>query len=208
MDVFYSSKGGSGCSTAAAATALLVAKYRPTLLVDLAGEQEQILGLSTAPMGVTDWLGACDPPPDSLARLELEVTDGLSLLPFGSLERTFPERVGLLGRLLRDDRRAVVVDVGTALTWSRPLSVLADRQILVTRACYLSATRARRLGAPDVVIVVKEAGRALTESDIRVGVGATESIEVPWKPAVARAVDAGLGITRFPSLLKRLGELV
>ena len=83
---FRGSKGGSGCSVVAAAAAVLNARRGPVLLVDAAGgDLSRILGVEPRGPGLTRWLSHPNPPPDSLARLEVPATDGVSLLPYRGL---------------------------------------------------------------------------------------------------------------------------
>lgn len=91
MLCFFTAKGGSGATVTAAALALLAARRRETLLVDLVGDLGLTLGLvepdpvpGAGGWGVAGWLHAPHPPPDALLRMEREVMPGLSLLPFGA----------------------------------------------------------------------------------------------------------------------------
>jgi hypothetical protein len=72
----------------------------------------------------------------------------------------------------------------------------------VTRACYLSIRRAVELGSrPHGVVVIVEPGRALHASDIAAVIGAPVVAEVPFDASIARAVDAGLLVSRCPARL-------
>ena len=77
--VCWSAKGGSGTSVIAAALALRSADFgRETLLVDLDGDQPDVLGVTSEGPGATDWLAAGDDVPvDALAGLEVPVTSHL-----------------------------------------------------------------------------------------------------------------------------------
>jgi hypothetical protein len=50
---------------------------------------------------------------------------------------------------------------------------------------------------------VREPGRALGAADVEAVLGVDVTAEVPWDPAVARAMDAGLLATRLPTVLVR-----
>lgn len=226
---FWSSKGGSGCSVMAAATAMLSARRQPVLLVDLAGgDQARILGVEPKGAGLVRWLGHTNPPPDSLARLEQAVADGLFLLPFcgPDPDRTdsvdshdggvdLDDRLSLLARLLAADERLVVVDlglpgrpaVGTSGSTCSPafpaLLDVAERSTLVTRLCYLALVRTMEQPVPDDVLVVVEPDRALRVADVEAAMRVPVAT-VRWDPAVARAVDAGLLVRRLPRALHRL----
>jgi len=73
---------------------------------------------------------------------------------------------------------------------------------LVLRPCYLALRRAARLATrPNGVVVMREAGRALTARDIQSVVGAPVVGEITVSDGVARSVDAGLLATRLPKQL-------
>ncbi len=226
---FWGSKGGSGCSVTAAAAAMLTARRDPVLLVDLAGgDQARILGVEPTGPGLVRWLRHPNPPPDSLARLELPVAGRLSLLPFrgsdngpnGSAgsdghETDLDERFNLLAHLLAADERLVVVDLGlpgpadAGRSGSshppafRTVLGVAERSTLVTRLCYLALVRAMEQPVPDDVIVVVEPDRALRAADVEAALRVPVAT-VRWDPSVARAVDSGLLIRRLPRALHRI----
>ena len=210
MLCFFSAKGGSGCSVAAAAAAIESARSVPTLLVDLAGDQPEILGVPVEGDGLAAWYAAEAPPPDALSRLEVEVSENLNLLPLGTRRAVAnPAQYRVLARLLSEDRRAVVVDVGCDSIPAVALLGAADRSVLVTRACYL-ALRAAGFGPnADEVLLVEEPGRALRKSDVAAALGLPVTVTVPWDPVVARAVDAGLiAAGRLPRPLRRVEALL
>lgn len=71
-----SPKGGVGTSVVAAALALRHAHAgHPTVLVDLAGDQPDLLGVSpSSSLGIGDWAaGGDDVPVEALTALEVEV---------------------------------------------------------------------------------------------------------------------------------------
>jgi len=202
------------------------------LLVDLRGDVPAVLGLPEGEgPGCLAWLAAGPAaPPDALARLEVEAADGLRVLPVGAAPAGAPgssaaaaspaspaspvadERAALLATLLAADPRPVVVDCGTldgASTGAGAAapSVLAGAatlSLLVIRPCYLALRRA--LAAPlrpSGVVVVAEPGRALGAADVEDALGVPVRAVVPWDPAVARSVDAGLLATRLPRPLAR-----
>jgi hypothetical protein len=209
----WSAKGGSGTTTVTAILALTA--RRPALLVDLDGEAHAALGLPTPTgPGVLDWL-ASGAPPEHLADLLVDVADGLALLPEPSAHRDTAEprhqhdadRWTELGTWLEgwSERRAgnVFVDAGTG----EPPPGLAEHcthSLLVTRGCYLSLTRAARLGTrPTGVVLVAEPGRALRAADVERSAGAPVVATVDVDPAVARALDSGLLASRIPRAVRR-----
>jgi len=205
----FSSKGGVGCSASAASLALLSARSAPTLLVDLRGDIDAILGLPTSTEGLSDWFSLDEPSPDVLHRLEVAVNPGLSLLPRGSCRSPArPERYRLLSRLLSGDGRRVVVDVGTHSVPAVALIADASASILVTRACFLALDAARRGPIADGVLLIEEPGRVLRPSDVSAAVGVGIAVQLRWHRDVARAVDAGLLSAKLPKALQSLEALL
>jgi len=194
----WAAKGGSGTTVVTAAMAL--ASTEPTLLVDLAGDLPMVFGLAEPDgPGVLDWLRS-EAEPDRLATLELPVDGHISLLPAGRRgdPDPQPERWIQMARWLRHDRRRIIVDAGSP---SPPPAVreASDHAFLVTRPCYLALrTAIRQAARPSGVIVVDEPGRALSHSDIERCLGAPVVARVLIDPAIARAVDAGLLVSRLP----------
>ncbi len=202
LTICWAAKGGSGTTVYAVARALAITT--PTVLIDLAGDAMSVLGLPQPDgPGVHDWLRS-DAGPDRLARLEHRATELLSVIPAGRRE---PDDGGRrwfeLGAHLRAEPRRVIVDAGTG----RPPDALvaaADEALLVTRLCYLSLTRAVALGtSPTGVVVVEEPGRALRSGDIEAVIGAPVVATALLDPAIARAVDSGLLLSRLPSAWRR-----
>lgn len=108
----WSVKGGSGTSVVAAGMAAVLAREgREVLLVDLAGDQPALLGVSEpGGPGVGDWLASGDGDTAALGRLEIEISDGLNLLPAGGPDHVGSGRARELADVLAADDRAVVVD--------------------------------------------------------------------------------------------------
>lgn len=209
MLCLFSSKGGVGCSVAATALALVSAETQPTLLVDLRGEVDAILGLPTAPEGLSDWFSLDEPSPDVLQRLEVLVSPWLSLLPRGScVSPARPERYRLLSRLLCGDGRRVIVDIGTHAMPAVPLIAESSASILVTRACFLALDAAQRGPMPDRILLIEEEGRVLRSSDVSAAVGAEVAVNLRWHRDVARAVDSGLLSAKLPKQLRQLQALL
>ena len=223
----WAPKGGSGTSVVAAALAVTLAREpMGALLVDLAGDQPAVLGCAQpAGPGIADWLvGGAEAPPDALGRMEVDVADGLRLLPWEQLAgrratpgrgATLPEpaMVSLLVQLLASDNRAVVVDAGCitgdAAGVTRSFAAAAHTSIMVTRPCYLALRRAGACGVrPSGVVVVSEPWRSLSAGDVAAVVGAPVVAELPVHAAIARAVDAGVLVSRLPRQLDRLARVV
>jgi hypothetical protein len=86
----------------------------------------------------------------------------------------------------------------------------AGLSLLVLRPCYLALRRA--LHAPieaSGVVLVGEPQRALQQPDVEDVLGVRVRAAIPWKSAIATAVDAGLLARRLPTPLERgLRDLV
>ncbi len=205
MLCYFTAKGGVGCSVVSAASAVLSARQHSTLLVDLNGDLPAILGVDAEGPGLADWFRSEQPPADALHRLEVSVSDRLSLLPTGGCHPAgTTDRFRLLARLLASEGRRVVVDVGTSSIAAVALLNAAERSVLVTRACYIALRRAQTGPPPDDVVLVVEPGRALRRSDVAAALDTPVTASIPWDPAVARAVDAGLLESRLPRSLNKL----
>lgn len=202
LTICWAAKGGSGTTVYAVASAL--ASATPTVLIDLAGDAMMVLGLPEPDgPGVHDWLRS-DATPERLAHLEQPATDTLSVVPAGRRDVADGDhRWFELGAHLRAEPRRVVVDAGTG----RPpdaLTAAADESLLVTRSCYLALTRAAALDAdPTGVVLVEEPGRHMGAADIEASVGAPVVATVLLDPAIARAVDSGLLVSRLPGAWRR-----
>jgi hypothetical protein len=213
LQVCWSPKGGSGTSVVAAALAVQsAAAGHETLLVDLAGDQSAIFGVDGGD-GIGDWFAAADDVgPDALRWLEVDVGDRLRLLRTGraSAGRWSPERMAVAMALFEADLDLVVVDGGRQNGCGLPARAAT---VVVTRACYLGVRRvADALGdrAPRDrarIVVIEEPGRALSRRDIEAALGGVDVV-LPWDPAVARAVDAGLLASRVPRSLRPLRRLL
>ena len=212
--ICWSPKGGSGTSVVAAGLALRAGAAGPgALLIDLAGDQPALLAVAAdARDGIADWAAAPDDVPvDAIAALEVPVADGVQLVPRGhaAVEGAAGERLAVALAVLEAGNRPVVVDAGTS---PRPAPWLPAGATLVTvvRPCYLALRRLAAAGLPpgSPTVVVEEPGRALTVADIGAAIGCDVAVRLPWDPAVARAVDAGLLTSRSPRSLRRLGGLL
>ena len=210
----WSVKGGSGTTVVSAALALAVAATgHDTLLVDMAGDLPAALGIPEPDgPGLADWLDAgADVAADALTRLELSARDRVALLPCCGELPGAADRAEQLAALLAADPRVVVVDCGSSVgPASLAMAAGAGLSLLVLRPCYLALRRA--LHAPieaSGVVLVGEPQRALQQPDVEDVLGVRVRAAIPWKPAIATAVDAGLLARRLPSPLERgLRELV
>ncbi len=209
LTICWAAKGGVGTTAVAAALAVMASDRERTLFVDLAGDAALALGIAAPDgPGLEEWLRSATTDRAALGRLTVEVTPSLRLLPPGSGTAADPPAdLRRLAEVLGREPGPVVVDAGVVRSDCDrvlPLLEASDRSVLVTRACYLALRRAIDLGvSPTAVVVVTEPGRALRSSDVSRAIGATVIAEVPVDPAVARAIDAGLAVTRLPRLLRR-----
>ncbi|MFP5377593.1 MAG: hypothetical protein ACLGIO_12540, partial [Acidimicrobiia bacterium] len=73
------------------------------------------------------------------------------------------------------------------------LALAATASLLVLRPCFLALRRAVAAPLrPSGVVLVDEPGRSLGVADVEAALGVPTVAVVPWGPAVARRVDAGL----------------
>lgn len=202
MYACWSVKGGSGTTVFATALALSLAdRHGRATLVDLGGDVPAVLGMDERPeRGVRDWLADSARRLDDIAALRVTAAANLDIIPAGHAD-SFPAEA-LLDLHAACDKHTVV-DFGTL----RPPDAFrtdVNADWLVTRPCYLALRRAARLKQrPRGVIVLREAGRALTRRDIETVIGSPVIAEIGVSDAVARSVDAGLLATRLP---RRFGE--
>ena len=219
----WSSKGGSGTTVVAAALAALLAREAgAALLVDLVGDLPAALGVPEPDDGLAGWTGPTrrrsDPPGvvdlaakrarADLAGLEVDVGGGVRLLPRGPgplADEMGPALAGFLA-----GAEPVVVDAGVIGPWqgSEGLAVelagSATVSLLVIRPCFLALRRA--VAAPlraSGVVLVDEPQRVLGRSDVESALGIPVVASVPWDPAVARRVDAGLLGSALPPAIAR-----
>jgi hypothetical protein len=197
----WAAKGGSGTTVVAASIAL--ANPQHTLLVDLDRDQPMVLGLAEPDSpGVHDWL-ASTAPASRLAVLEIAVRPRLALLPGGTWETASSQRWEQLAATLAADPRDVIVDVGTR-TPPNALVAVADRTWLVTRPCYLALRAAARCSVRSTgVVLVDEPGHAMRAADVEAAVGVPVAAVLLFDPAISRAVDSGLLVSRLPAGLTR-----
>lgn len=206
MFVCWSVKGGSGTTVVSAALALVLARSRPVVLADLGGDLPAALGLpEPCGPGVLDWVASPTADVAALTRLAVTVTDSVQLLPTGNpSDAPPPPRWAQLAVALRA-LSTVVVDTGPG---APPAALLAeaDQSLLVLRPCYLALRRAALCGTrPTGIVLVTEPGRALSARDVERTLDTPVVAEVPYDPAVSRAVDSGMLAGRLPrSILQPL----
>ena len=202
----WSAKGGVGTSVVAAALAMASARHTPTTLIDLGGDAPAVLGVGTpAGPGVGDWWSTPHAPAEAVLALADHVAANLHLVHRGSppklITELHAERLALAAAA--DPRVAVVIDAGQGV----PHEVLhrcAQASLLVARPCYLGVQRMMlHAHLATGIVLVTEPGRALGATDITASLGVPVVAEVPWDPAVSRAVDAGLLRSRLPPSLQR-----
>ena len=214
---YWSVKGGSGTTVVAAAHALHLAarSQGPVYLADLAGEVPAVLGVpDPVGPGLADWLAADRQDPDSLFERCTCVAGEVWLLHRGRARIPDDGDGDALAAALAGPARGgastepvtVVADCGVPHPGSPgwALAAGADHSLLVLRPCYLAMRRAVSAPLrPSSVVLVVEPGRALGRHDVEDVLGVPVGAEVPWDPAIARAVDAGLLASRVPRPLER-----
>ena len=228
MILCWSAKGGSGTTVVACSLALSLAHHggrapaalswypvrarrphRPVHdvtersstwphLIDLAGDVPLVLGAASGQEpGVLDWMASSVETTQSLWSLAQPAGPGLRYIPRGG-PCASPSWERLAGAI-KDS--PTVVDCGTGLP-PRPLVEAARHSLLVTRACYLSLRKATSMAdAATGIVLVREPGRALRLDDIERALGRPVVSTIDVDPRIARAVDAGLAISRLPRTL-------
>ncbi|NNC80905.1 MAG: hypothetical protein HKN94_12230 [Acidimicrobiales bacterium] len=204
-----SSKGGVGASVLAATLAIESARTSEVLLVDLDGDQPDILGVETPELGLRDWLRS-DADGESIENLTVPVGSRLRLLAAGEGDATDVSRLAALLPQFRVSP-IVIFDVGVAnaepFSMQSMVMAASDRTSLVIRACYVALRRAQRLHLePHDTVEVVEGGRALTTADLEGALGLPVTARVPVDPHIARAVDAGMLLHRRPRSLRRCAQ--
>ena len=203
----HGAKGGQGTTTIAAALALITARIGTrTLLVDTAGDLPHVLATTdpTGP-GLSDYLN-----PNrhdlALSHIVQHVTENIDLITTGTQPTPTLDThsYGLLTSGC-DTYDIVIIDTAThAPAWNR----LADRNILVTRPCYLALARAVHADRPTDLVLIAEPGRALTTPDLEAALGIPVTATIPVDPAIARCIDAGLLNTRLPRTLEHTARRI
>ena len=214
---FAGVKGGVGTSVIAAAVAVELAREAPVLIVDLAGDQGDLLGVADAGRpGVWDWVSTTEVEPDAIDRLAVDVADGLRLVPSGTAGATAaaPARVAAFAETIGGRDEEIVLDLGVIgpdpMTPPALLMTASTHRIVVVRACYMALRRLQEVAVAGYdVVEVREGGRALTTIDIEMIAGQPTAARVDVDPGIARVADAGLVRSRRSRRLRRLAiELV
>ncbi|MBI4933474.1 MAG: hypothetical protein HY828_06320 [Actinobacteria bacterium] len=191
VTVCASPKGGQGCTTIAAVLAVLAARSsQPTLLLDTRGDAAAILGVSDpAPAStVADAIANAVAPCDRL-RVVSVAGDWIDT-----------DAISAISELFAAGYR-VIVDTGTDHDVLHRFDPLSPQRLLVTRPCYVALRRAIGVPfVPDHVVLIAEHQRSLTEREVSLALTLPVT-SVPYDPAIARAIDAGLLAARLPRCL-------
>lgn len=221
----WSVKGGSGTTVVASALALLLARSSEAgaVLADLGGDAPAACGVPEPQgPGLIDFAAAGpDVPAEALSRLETKITPQLRLLHAGGygevdqrqglrpatafgLESSDGEQVAL-ALTSQYAASSVVVDCGApGNPCGMAVAAAASLSLLVLRPCYLALRRAAQTSLrPSGVVLISEPGRSLGATEVSDVLGVPVRAEVPYDPAVARVVDAGLLSTRVPRCIER-----
>lgn len=211
ITTYWSVKGGAGVTASTVGIGAVTAAQHPVVLVDFAGDLPVALGAPTLGEreGITDWLHRrTTVSTDALADLIVPVTNGLSVIPFGHGDRTnvtVDDARDTLAAL--ENLGDVIIDGGVVSErdgFGTTLAACTSQSVLVTRSCYLSLHRATQLPfRPSSLLLIAEPGRALTRRDIEDALGVSVQIAIPYDPAIARALDAGVLHVRPPKIFER-----
>jgi hypothetical protein len=161
----YASKGGVGCTTTAVMLALELATETPVLLVSMAP--------------ANDTMAVLGAPQRDLSDNQVHISNNIWVADADTPVWNI------------NQYSAVVYDWGT-----REMTNSTGFKLFVTAACYLALRRAVQasIERPDAVVVLREEGRVLRDSDISdvLGVDADRTLVIERSADVARAVDAGV----------------
>ena len=203
--IFMSSKGGNCTTVTASAYALVMGdRGMKTIFIDLCGDAPSVLGLAeSTSAGINDWLGENSPTDASgLLQLGTPVTENVMLVHRGSRFVEGEPRWQALADFISQSTFNIVIDAGTGFLPPELTAVITE-VTMVLKPCYLSLRRATQQQRPNNVVVITEEGRALTVSDVSHVIGVPVFAQVPYEAAISRAVDAGLLVSRAPSLFQR-----
>ena len=202
--ICWSCKGGSGTSVVAAALAAVSALTTPTILVDLAGDQPALLGLTTPEQGISEWMSN---------KMQLEFGDllmkcGRNLSVAARGGELLPDHNSgdwnYLSRALsqiHDQAINIVVDAGISSV-SKTLWEVADTNYLIIRPCYLALRKAVEQNRSTTgVILITGGDRVLTRRDVQSVLKTEVVAEIALDPEIARRVDSGLLHSRIPPAL-------
>jgi MinD superfamily P-loop ATPase len=200
----WSVKGGSGTTVVSSALAVVSARANENaVLVDLKGDVPAALGIQEpSGPGVVDWLNSSsNTPAEALNYLMTDVGHGLRLLHRGKGDFIESSRLEAFAEYLEHHPQLCIVDSGTGI----PPAVLREHalhSLLITRPCYLALRRATDCASlADGIILITEAGRALSRRDVEAVLQVPVIAEIPVDASVARAVDAGLLAARLPTVI-------
>lgn len=201
--IFMSSKGGNGTTITATSFSLIAAsRGLPTVLIDLCGDIPSVIGTpEPSSPGVNDWLAENSTlDAESLVKLGTPVSPGLVVVHRGARFVQGQPRWSDLADAISTLPMNVIVDAGIGYLPDELRKAEAD-VTMVVKQCYLSLRRATQLSRPTNVIVIREEGRALTVKDVGHVIGSPVIAEIPYEPAISRAVDAGLLMSRAEQLI-------
>lgn len=168
-------KGGVGTTVVACAIAVTLSNKERVLLVDStkSGDAYAVLGMAIGSVGIYN-----------------DATDTLSVVTASAETLSVSEM---------NEYDVIVIDAGVTTNDGRDYWGENPHKVTVVRNAYLSlrAEVASRRPSPNTLVVITESGHALAFGDATSVVGKVgQSLEVPYTTDLARAVDAGLFITR------------
>ena len=200
--IFMSPKGGNCTTVTATAYALLMAaRDTHTVLIDLCGDVPAAAGMAepTTP-GINDWLSeSSTSDAQALVTLGTPFDNGLVIVHRGSSFVEGQPRWSDLANAITTLPMNIVIDAGTTFLPDE-LRRAVTHVTMVVKPCYLSLRRASRMQRPTQLFVVCEESRALTIKDVGHVLGMPVTCEIPYTPAISRAVDAGMLPSRAEQL--------
>jgi hypothetical protein len=150
--------------------------------------------------GINDWLSeSSTSDAQSLVTLGTPFDNDLVVVHRGSSFVEGQPRWADLANAITTLPMNIVIDAGITFV-PEELRRAVSHVTMVVKPCYLSLRRASRMQRPTQLFVVCEESRALTVKDVGHVLGMPITSEIPYTPAISRAVDAGMLPSRAEQL--------
>jgi hypothetical protein len=150
--------------------------------------------------GINDWLGESSiSDAQSLVALGTPFDNDLVIVHRGSSFVEGQPRWADLANAITTLPMNIIIDAGITFIPDELRSAVSQ-VTMVVKPCYLSLRRASRMQRPTQLFVVCEESRALTIKDVGHVLGMPVTCEIPYTPAISRAVDAGMLPSRAEQL--------
>ncbi len=212
--VVWSPKGGVGTSVVAASLAAVLSRSQPDVrLVDSGGDLPAVCGARLdIRYGFDDLIDSdSEISPLALDAVTHDIHEGFRVLPV-SRERWAHVNIasprGLaLATVMARSLSTFVLDAGTFATTTTTnaaeLLAIAPCSLMVLRPCFLGlqrvSARGELLDRTSGVVLIDEPHRALGVRDVHAVLHRSVVAQIPVRPEIARAIDAGMLLRREPT---------